>query len=323
MEQWRGYTTLHRATQPNQFHQFMSSVPPVHCSEFLALKDKRGWSTLHRVAWRDNVEVAHCVLHAAANQDERDCLLECRDRDGKTPLFWLQSKAMVHLFLDTISEHRRQQYIMQRDFFYNENAIHWAALHGQHEIVKAIFEHCHQSTLKELLHTREDLWGYRLLLSACQGGDERTVMDLIDLFADHGLLDSALEDFSNRGDTVLHYLVIHQLIDALVEILRGKPTERIRQLLLMKNDRGDTPKDLAMIPLREYHHKQVDFYIKFSDLPTSLSNKMIRLLHVLSNEFSFDSPGVLIQCEMNSALKMKSVLWQRVTASGFSTLQVT
>ena len=313
---------VHHVTNTRQLDEITKYICEEDYFDLFKLKDARGWTVLHRVAWRDNVNVACSILGKLAEQKERDQLLEYCDRDGKTPLHWVQSKEMARLFLESTSPQRRQQLILKTDQYFNQTAIHWKAIRGLHEIVMAILGHCNEDTLGQLLTTKESLWGYHLLLSAGHGGNEEATMKIVELLIDVDMLEDAIEERSIRGETVFHYLVIHQLVGTIAEIMRRQPLQKRRKLLSLENDRGKTPKDLAMLPMRKYHSGHYDFYLRFSDLPVGLSEKTVELVHLLINEFSFSSPGVLTQCQMNHELMMSNTHLEEITWSGFSAHQV-
>ena len=313
---------VHHVTNAHQLHEITKCISEEDYFDLFKLKDARGWTVLHRVAWRDNVDVACSILGKLTEQKERDQLLEYCDRDGKTPLHWVQSKEMARLFLESTSPQRRQQLILKTDQYFNQTAIHWKAIRGLHEIVMAILGHCNEDTLGQLLTTKESLWGYHLLLSAGHGGNEEATMKIVELLIDVDMLEDAIEERSIRGETVFHYLVIHQLVGTIAEIMRRQPLQKRRKLLSLENDRGKTPKDLAMLPMRKYHSGHYDFYLRFSDLPVGLSEKTVELVHLLINEFSFSSPGVLTQCQMNHELMMSNTHLEEITWSGFSAHQV-
>lgn len=269
--------------------------------QFVRHRNRRGQTPLHSMVESDSIDAARIVVHSVESQS-RDSLIFSIDDDGMTPLFEADSSDIASLLLDNLSDQSIQRFIRHRNRF-GQTAADEAAFEGYHGVMQVIKSHSDLVTFRDLLFNH-DKHGNTLLLRAGYHGNKNTIR----LLRKHmeGLDDEDVEALirasSCYGETIIHLLVVHQLVNDAVKILRMITIERRRKILAVENSMGYSSQRLAGIPPGRIRRSgSVRYGLNITDyiIPDEVSNQLLKCLHRLTNEYGFTIPASIIQYELS------------------------
>eukprot|EP00930_Biecheleria_cincta_P030642 TRINITY_DN21218_c0_g2_i3.p1 TRINITY_DN21218_c0_g2~~TRINITY_DN21218_c0_g2_i3.p1 ORF type:complete len:1958 (-),score=371.28 TRINITY_DN21218_c0_g2_i3:64-5937(-) len=245
-----GQTALHLAGEKGHTHvvnTLLKMAPDV-----FGLVDSReritGQTALHMAAEAGHTETVRAVLEAcpdhasmALGTDRCGCHLQpCR----YTALHLAAEKGHTQtacVLLQMMKDKDKMDKLLQaQERYAGQTALHLAAGAGHSALCKSLLELAPNPGA--LLTARDRSGGFTSLQLACEKGHEEVVEVLLEMAPDRtAQLKDALVKWS--GFTALHLAAYRGHEDAALAILRLAPDKKA--LLLMKDQRGRTPADLA------------------------------------------------------------------------------
>lgn len=272
-------------------------------TQFMKHADRMGQTPLHRAAQSNRMDLAELML-GKIESHSRDLIICCVDQDGESPLHQTVSLNMTKLLLSNLSPSVCQQLIRLQDRW-GRTAAHRASINGHYDVLKEIWHQSNDITHRHLLSCR-DVRGDSLLMEAGWNGNREAVKLLLNLIADwesDWYLETVIAG-SHDGDTLLHYLIVHQLVDEVVEVMKNLTLERRRNILAIENSRGFSPYQLSMIDPHQIKSSgsfQANEYVNilvFQQFP--VNQKLLNVLHLFVNEYNIVSPASIIRCRQTT-----------------------
>ena len=311
-----GRTLLHKTLSSAMAKKLLDGLTPQTRQQLVKHRDRQGSTALHRAVHSDNVEVVDQIIRSTDSEDRDSLIICCTDEHGRTLLHKAKSSAMAKTLLAELTPQTRQQLIKHRDNA-GHTAVTYAIGHEKPALFYFLWEQSDLSTQQDISLGPRKHYGDSLLMLAGMMGDREVLRFLLS-----NILEDSWEEIvdaaSSSGATLTQCLILHRLHDFIAEVLRPLSLEKRRAHLALQMELrpGKVKRssfDLALIPARDskmmlfhcfvlsssfssFSHSYIS-YDKFSDLP---SNDVLKVLHLLTNEYSITSPVSIIQCTFPS-----------------------
>lgn len=298
----RNVKTLHDVDDVTLGEELLSQISNADRLEYLMCGDTdghtEGYTPLHTSAQHNKVEIAELIIRSAPSE-KRDSVIYCVNDRDETPLHRAESVDIVNVLLLNVCDDRRQQMIRHVDAW-GRTAVHRTARYNRRDLMEVIWQKADEATRQHLLLHRDNN-GYNLLLEAGLFGNKDTLNLLLNELSEINIHEEMVTAATSSGDTVIHQLIVYQLVRQVAEILKTLTPDRRKRFLTKKNRNGYSPQQLALIPPRHIRGSVSDpqNYITFNRrcgiLEHDISNILLNVIHFLTNEYPITQSGSIIQ----------------------------
>ena len=308
-------TPLHKARSSAMVKTLLDGLKSETRQQFIKHTDRQGRTALHTAASMDRVETVEQIIRLADSKD-RDSVIYCVDGMGRTPLHWAESSGMAHKLLDGLKPQIIQQFIRHKERM-GWTAASFAVRDNKRALFMYLWSRSDTSTQIYLFPGQGKEYGDSLLMWAGWSGDKEVLRFLLDNIPEDSWEEIVTAVNKQIGTTLTQLLILHQMVDSIAEILKPLSLEKRRAQLDVKPKwlyytHSYSSFELALKPpkqLWEYLHYLIFHARRITVLKSSnnqkmnserVSHKLLKVLHLLGNEYGATSPASIFQYQLSS-----------------------
>ena len=267
-------------------------------------------SALHSSALRDRVELADLIIRSIDSED-RDSVIYTVDDYGMTPLHKARSPAMAQTLLDALTPQTTQQFIKHRDLM-GHTAASKALRDGERTLFMDIWKQSDALTQLQLSQGPSGDLGGSLLMWACWSGDRQILRLTLGTIPDVCWAEVVTAVDNLFGMTLTHLLILREMVDCIVEVLKPLTLDQRRAHLGVKTLKALTlDQRRAHLGVKLNWRYQVNCFElalgKFIIYRNKVRSELLKVLQLLVNEYSITSPASIIQHQLSFEAQTSAV----------------